>query len=166
VAFAPRSAEVFDREVDSTDNPASLSLSTRSSLLHLSISGSLMTGTLSEINGKGNIMSSRVLNYLLLIIIFSLVIALITTNKFQRSTDVSRSEHFLINFDQKDFNRLKEMVSRFKEGKGDNLMIIPPIIDGGYWIHDVMSNGREIYWVVDNSRDGMSSDRGKVEYIC
>lgn len=111
-------------------------------------------------------MSSRLINFLLLTIIIILVITLIVTNKYQRSIDVSRNEHFLINFDQRDFNRLEEMVNRFKEGKGDNLMIIPPIVDGGYWIHDVISNGREIQWVVDNSRDGMSSERGRVEYIC
>ena len=45
-------------------------------------------------------------------------------------------------------------------------MLIPPIIDGGEWIQDVITNGREIYWVVDNTRDGMSSNKGKTEYKC
>ena len=123
--------------------------------------------TLPEINGKGKtMMSNKLLNYLLLTIILGLIITLIITNKDQSSKEDSRNEFILVNFDIKDFKLLEELVNRFKEGKGDNLMIIPPIIDGGYWIHDVMSNGREIYWMVDNTRDGMSSDRGKVEYIC
>lgn len=109
-------------------------------------------------------MNSRVMNYVLLTIIAILSFALFTTANKQKID--SKSDHFLFNFDQKDFHRLKEMVDRFNEGKGDNLMLIPPIIDGGYWIHDVMSNGREIFWAVDNTRDGMSSDRGKKEFIC
>lgn len=111
-------------------------------------------------------MSSKALNYLLLTIIVGLVAALIITNKDESHVAKLRSENFLVTFDNGDFKRLEEMVDRFKEGKGDNLMLIPPIIDGGYWIHDVMSNGREIYWTVDNTRDGMSSNRGKTEYIC
>jgi len=45
-------------------------------------------------------------------------------------------------------------------------MLIPPIIDGGYWIHDVQSNGREVIWTIDNTRDGMSSEHGKQVYRC
>ena len=111
-------------------------------------------------------MSHRLLNYILLTIILVLIIALIITNKDKTSTEESRNEFFLVNFDRKDFKRLEVLANRFKEGKGDNLMLIPPVIDGGYWIHDVMSNGREIYWTVDNTRDGMSSNTGKKEYIC
>ncbi|WP_054958520.1 DUF4362 domain-containing protein [Paenibacillus dakarensis] len=111
-------------------------------------------------------MSNRLLNYILLTIILVLIIVLIITNKDRSGKEESRNEFFLVNFDNKDFKRLEELANRFKEGKGDNLMLIPPIIDGGYWIHDVMSNGSEIYWAVDNSRDGMSSNRGKAEYIC
>lgn len=111
-------------------------------------------------------MSNKFLNYLLLTIILGLIIALIITNKDHSSTQESRNESILVNFDNKDFERLEEMVKRFKEGKGDYMILIPPIIDGGEWIHDVVSNGREIIWVVDNTRDGMSSIKGKTEYKC
>jgi hypothetical protein len=116
-------------------------------------------------------MSAKILNYVLLLIICSLVIILVNTNHENqspptKSNTISRSDSFLINFDRKDYERLKTLVTRFKEGKGDNLMLIPPIIDGGYWIHDVMSDGREIRWTVDSSRDPYSIDKGKTEYIC
>ncbi|RIX47086.1 hypothetical protein D3P08_25850 [Paenibacillus nanensis] len=35
-----------------------------------------------------------------------------------------------------------------------------------HWIHDVHSNGREIEWTVDNTRDGMSSEQGKRIFQC
>ncbi|RXZ81742.1 DUF4362 domain-containing protein [Paenibacillaceae bacterium] len=114
-------------------------------------------------------MHSKRLNYVLLIIIAGLIAVLITTKASQasnESTVSSNNEHFLINFDQKDFKQLEDFVHRFKEGKGGNLTLIPPIVDGGYWIHDVMSNGREIHYTVDNTRDGMSSDRGQTSSIC
>jgi hypothetical protein len=116
-------------------------------------------------------MNARSLNFILLFIICCLVIILFkATNENQNisksNSTISRSDSFLINFNRKDYNRLKTLVTRFNDGKGDNLMLIPPIIDGGYLIHDVMSNGREIRWTVDNTRDAYSSDRGKTEYIC
>ncbi|WP_371264766.1 hypothetical protein [Paenibacillus sp. BC26] len=57
-------------------------------------------------------------------------------------------------------------MQRHNNGKGDYLMLIPPVIDGGYWIHDVHSDGREITWTIDNTRDGMSAERGKKVYQC
>ncbi|ANE45525.1 hypothetical protein SY83_03460 [Paenibacillus swuensis] len=81
--------------------------------------------------------------------------------------DTSRRS-ILYDFDEADVDRLNEMVHRHANRKGDYLMLIPPIIDGGYSIHDVHSNGRVITWTIDNSRDGMSSerDRGKQTFNC
>lgn len=110
-------------------------------------------------------MSSRTLNYLLLLIILGLIIALILVLNMAQKPNTN-NEYFLVNFDKADFNRLEELVSRFKQNEGDVLMIIPPILDGGHWIHDVISNGREIQWIVDRSRDGMSANRGKTEFSC
>lgn len=76
-------------------------------------------------------MSNKMLHYLLLTIILGLTIALIMTNIDRKGEYESRSDFFLVNFDNEDFKQLKEMVNRFKEGKGDSLMLIPPIIDGG-----------------------------------
>jgi hypothetical protein len=120
---------------------------------------------------EGIIMSARSLNFILLFIICGLIIILLkATNENQNSSSnnsiIRRSDSFLVNFNRTDYNRLEKLVNRFKDGKGDNLMLIPPIIDGGYTIHDVMSDGREIRWTVDNTRDGMSADRGKTEYVC
>jgi hypothetical protein len=116
-------------------------------------------------------MSARSLNFILLFIICCLIIALLKAtnenrNNSTNTSTISSSDSFLVNFNRTDYNRLEALVNRFKDGKGDVLMLIPPILDGGYWIHDVMSNGREIRWIVDNTRDPYSSDRGKTEYIC
>lgn len=112
-------------------------------------------------------MNRRSLNYNFLLVIVGLVITLYgVMDKQPKETIASRDDFFLVHFDQADYDRLEKMVQRFKEGKGDNLMLIPPIIDGGHWIYDVMSDGREIRWFVDNTRDGMSSDRGRTEYVC
>lgn len=75
-------------------------------------------------------------------------------------------EDILHHFEQTDIRRLDEMVKRHGEGKGDYLLLIPRTVDGGYWIHDVHSNGREITWTIDNTRDGMSSEQGKMTYKC
>ncbi|GLX67915.1 DUF4362 domain-containing protein [Paenibacillus glycanilyticus] len=72
----------------------------------------------------------------------------------------------LYRFDKKDIRRVNEMVERHNEGKGDYLMLIPPVIDGGFWIYDVHSDGKKITWTIDNSRDGMSGERGKTVYSC
>ncbi|MBD2870268.1 DUF4362 domain-containing protein [Paenibacillus arenilitoris] len=77
-----------------------------------------------------------------------------------------KKQFVLHRFDRQDAERLNEMVGRHADGKGDYLMLIPPIVDGGYWIHDVHSDGRNITWTVDNTRDGMSSQQGKTVYRC
>lgn len=88
---------------------------------------------------------------------------------FNLSTDkntLERNDIILHHFNKVEVDRLNEMVQRHKDGKGDYLMLIPPIIDGGYWIHDVHSNGSEVTWTIDNTRDGMSSVHGKQVYKC
>lgn len=67
---------------------------------------------------------------------------------------------------QSAFKRINEMVRRFNEQNGDILTIISPSIDSGPWIHDVYPNGSDIVWIVDNTRDSMSAERIKTEYIC
>ncbi|CAN7499626.1 DUF4362 domain-containing protein [Paenibacillus sp. LjRoot153] len=79
---------------------------------------------------------------------------------------LERNDIILHHFNKVDVERLYEMVQRHKNGKGDYLVLIPPIIDGGFWIHDVQSNGREVTWTIDNTRDGMSSEHGKQVYRC
>jgi hypothetical protein len=104
------------------------------------------------------------------IVVLSVIIVLLATSLVIKQTShqdvLERKDIILHNFDQADIDRLNEMVQRHENGKGDYLMLIPPIIDGGYWIHDVHSDGREITWTIDNTRDGMSSERGKQIYRC
>lgn len=59
------------------------------------------------------------------------------------------------------------MVKKFNEGHGDNVMIIEPGMDSGPVIHDVYSNGKEIKWNVDHSRDALyPKDQVKSQYVC
>lgn len=94
-----------------------------------------------------------------------LLVILVITQTTDKN-ELERKESILHHFNKADAERLNEMVHRHKNEKGDYLKLIPPIIDGGYWIHDVHSNGREITWTIDNTRDGMSSERGKLVYSC
>ncbi|WP_436236312.1 hypothetical protein [Paenibacillus sp. LjRoot153] len=96
------------------------------------------------------------------VLVMIIVINLTPDNK----NALERNDIILHHFNKVDVERLYEMVQRHKNGKGDYLVLIPPIIDGGFWIHDVQSNGREVTWTIDNTRDGMSSEHGKQVYRC
>lgn len=45
------------------------------------------------------------------------------------------------------------------------MLVIPPIIDDGYWIYDFSTNGKQVNITVDSSRDGYS-DRRISRYSC
>ncbi|SFJ13147.1 protein of unknown function [Paenibacillus sp. UNC496MF] len=75
-------------------------------------------------------------------------------------------EPVIYRLDKADLARVERLVRKFGDGYGDNLMIVSPTLDSGPYVHDVMSNGREIRWVVDPSRDGWTVDKGKTEYDC
>lgn len=77
-----------------------------------------------------------------------------------------RNDTFLVNFDRVDLQRMEKFVSRFHDGKGDYVLAIPPVIDGGYWIYDLHSDGKQIDIMIDNTRDGYSADRSQSKLIC
>lgn len=74
--------------------------------------------------------------------------------------------NLLTHFDQQDLNRMKEAVSRFEEGKGDNLTLLEWGTDSGPFIHNFYNDGRELHWLFDNSRDGYAANPGMTEYVC
>lgn len=74
--------------------------------------------------------------------------------------------NLITQFDQTDLDRIKEMIARFDRGDGDNLTLLQWGVDSGPYIHDLYSDGRVIHWTVDNTRDGMSANTGKTEYVC
>lgn len=63
----------------------------------------------------------------------------------------------LIHKDKTDLKRVEYFVERFKDKKGDYLMVVEPMFDSGQTIHDIQTNGREINWVIDNTRDAYST---------
>ncbi|MBD2862079.1 DUF4362 domain-containing protein [Paenibacillus oceani] len=88
----------------------------------------------------------------------------------QLSDELKEERHpiILTHFDRYDLELFNDFADRFQQGKGGYVLLIPPVVDGGYWIHDVHSQGKEIRWTIDNTRDGMTDevDRGKREYVC
>ncbi|SFW70887.1 protein of unknown function [Paenibacillus sp. UNCCL117] len=98
--------------------------------------------------------------------IIGVLVLILVINLTSYKNTHERKDIILHRFNKMDVDRLNEMVQRHKNGKGDYLMLIPPIIDGGYWIHDVHSNGREVTWTIDSTRDVMSSEHGKQVYKC
>lgn len=72
----------------------------------------------------------------------------------------------ITHFDRTDLKRMQAAIDRFGEGKGDKLTLLEWGIDSGPFIHDFYSDGREIHWFVDNSRDGMAANPGRTEYVC
>ncbi|MGE6229495.1 hypothetical protein [Paenibacillus chitinolyticus] len=86
-------------------------------------------------------------------------------NGFQPASAQANAD-ILVNLDQRDLKRLDELVGRFNRSQGDNLMVISPTIDSGPWIHDVHTDGTEIVWTVDNTRDAYSSPKEKQTYTC
>jgi hypothetical protein len=72
----------------------------------------------------------------------------------------------LTHFDQTDFERIKEMLTRFEEGKGDNLTILRWGIDSGPFVYDFYTDGQVLHLRADLTRDYMSTAPGKTEYVC
>lgn len=89
----------------------------------------------------------------------------VKTHWFQPEADQA-TPGILMNFDQRDLKRLDMLVDRFNRAQGDNLMVITPTIDSSPWIHDVYSDGTQILWTVDNTRDAHSSPKQKQTYEC
>lgn len=108
----------------------------------------------------------KTINYIQIIVFIGLVsVIFVLINQQSHKENTNKNKSIIINFDQVDLDRVDEMVNRFNEGKGDNLMIVSTTVEGGPIIHDVNSNGKEIHWIVDNTRDAWS-DQGKTEYVC
>lgn len=72
----------------------------------------------------------------------------------------------LTNFNNLDYERMNLFYERFKDHKGDNLMLISPTIDSGPIIYDVNSNGSEVRFTIDATRDGYSAEKEKQTYYC
>ncbi|REE67027.1 hypothetical protein A8990_14536 [Paenibacillus taihuensis] len=81
-----------------------------------------------------------------LILIIAVLGTILCFTIMKTDTSDRKNDTILYHFDLKDVNRLNELVERHNNGKGDYLMLIPPIIDSGYVINDVHSDGKEVTW--------------------
>jgi hypothetical protein len=64
-------------------------------------------------------------------------------------------------FDDEDLMRMQEFVNRFNNKKGDYILAIPPIINGGYTIYDLKSDGNLVTIRMDGTRDNYSGKESK-----
>ncbi|WP_342423292.1 hypothetical protein [Paenibacillus sp. FSL E2-0178] len=107
--------------------------------------------------------------YPAIIVLETLIIVLLAglwIREINKPVPLARDQRNLItHFDQLDLDRIREMIHRFKEGKGDNLTMLEWGTDSGPYIHDFYDDGRELHWTVDSTRD-WAGYNGKIEYVC
>lgn len=107
--------------------------------------------------------------YPAIIILETLIIVLLSgfwIRETNKPVPLARDQRNLItHFDQLDLDRIREMIHRFKEGKGDNLTMLRWGVDSGPFIHDVYDDGKVLHWTVDSTRD-WAGYNGKIEYVC
>lgn len=114
---------------------------------------------------------SRLMKYSKTIIIVEtglivLLAALLIYVLYKPATRTDDQPDLITHFDTLDLNRMKQAISRFEEGKGDNLTLLNWGIDSGPIIHDFYNDGRVVHWILDSSRGGNAANQEKTEYVC
>jgi hypothetical protein len=70
---------------------------------------------------------------------------------------IHTGSNILKRFGDEDLMRMQEFVDKFNDKIGDYILAIPPIIDGGYTICDLKSDGSLVTIRSDGTRDMYSS---------
>lgn len=68
-------------------------------------------------------------------------------------------------FGKEDKERMQKFINRFDDHKVDYVLAIPPFIDGGYVIYDLIAGNGKIKVRMDTTRDTYSNDAG-LELTC
>lgn len=105
----------------------------------------------------------NVVNRSIIVAVLFCIISACSKNEKPYAMNVTND--IIVNYNEEDFKRIEYFVSSFNDGKADYLLVIPPIIDGGYWIYDLFTDGNEIKIRIDSSRD-FYSDRKNHEFTC
>ena len=101
----------------------------------------------------------------ILTMLVALVFIISACTKSEKLPEENSTDDILINYNEEDFKRIEYFVSRFNEAKSDYFIVIPPIIDGGYWIYDFFTDGKEVNIRIDSTRDSYSN-RENHEFSC
>lgn len=88
---------------------------------------------------------------LLILVCFGLSACSNSSNNQEQK--IYTGSNILKTFGDEDLNRMQEFVDRFNDKNGDYVLAIPPIIDGGYTIYDLNSNGNLLTIRMDSTRD-------------
>lgn len=103
-----------------------------------------------------------------MLVVMFIALTLFANSACSNKDEVSESSYpsdIIVKYDAADMKRIERFVDRFKEGKRDAFMAIPPIVDGGYWIYDFITDGSTVTMKVDSTRDSYA--QGKVStYTC
>ncbi|WP_270169258.1 DUF4362 domain-containing protein [Paenibacillus sp. SYP-B4298] len=91
-------------------------------------------------------------NLLLLILVCFGLSACSNSTSYQEQ-QIHTGQNILKTFGDEDLERMQEFVDRFNDNRSDYVMAIPPIIDGGYAIYDLKSDGDMVTVRTDRTRD-------------
>lgn len=91
---------------------------------------------------------------LIQLFIMAMLLGLLAAELNKTGSTANKRDDVLIHYDQNDLNRMIEMIRRFREGNGDNLLLIEPTMDNrGRFIHEFYSDGKVLHWTEEYTRD-------------
>lgn len=89
----------------------------------------------------------------ILLILVCLGLSACSSSNNNQEQQIHTGSDILKTFGDEDFKRVQEFVDRFNDKNGDYILAIPPIIDGGYTIYDLKSDGNIVTIRMDGTRD-------------
>jgi hypothetical protein len=90
---------------------------------------------------------------LMLLILVCFGLSACSNSNNNQEQQIHTGNNIIKTFGDEDLMRMQEFVDRFNDKKGDYVLAIPPIIDGGYTIYDLKSDGTLVTIRMDGTRD-------------
>ncbi|MEX2461968.1 MAG: hypothetical protein WD469_11880 [Paenibacillaceae bacterium] len=90
---------------------------------------------------------------LMLLILVCFGLSACSSSSNNQEQQIHTGSNILKTFGDEDLMRMQEFVDRFNDKNGDYVLAIPPIIDGGYTIYDLKSDGNLLTIRMDSTRD-------------
>ncbi|WP_054028657.1 hypothetical protein [Bacillus sp. FJAT-28004] len=90
---------------------------------------------------------------LVLLILVCFGISACSNSSNNHKQPIHTGSDILKTFGDEDLIRMKEFVDRFNNKKSDYVLAIPPFLDGGYSIYDLISDGKLVTIKRDSTRD-------------
>jgi hypothetical protein len=113
---------------------------------------------------KGDVQTMKKLAFTIYILMCISLVACSSSKVDKNKQIIHHESNIMKSFDEQDYKRMKQFVDRFNDKKGDYILAIPPIIDGGYTIYDLYSDGNRVTIKIDGTRDIYGGREYK--YVC